>query len=126
MYETHNGYLFVSETPLGHAIIAALSDDLRRPPWRGSPHPMAGHCYVASEAFWHLMGGPSSGFTPQVIRHEGATHWFLKDTRGGIVDLTASQFETPVPYDQARGCGFLTRQASQRARTLILRVMEED
>ena len=33
------------------ALIAeSLTDDLRRPPWRGSPNPLAGHCYVASEA----------------------------------------------------------------------------
>jgi hypothetical protein len=99
-----------------------LTDELRRAPWRGSPNPLAGHCYVASEAVWHMSGGTESGLTPQVIRHEGATHWYLRRSDGEIIDPTASQFQTPVPYEQGRGCGFLTKAPSKRAQVVINRV----
>ena len=106
------------------AIISALTDDLRRKPWKGNPNPLAGHCYVASEAFYHLMGGAKAGFIPQVIRHEGSTHWYLKDKSGIIHDLTAGQFKTPVPYDQGKGCGFLTLLPSKRAQIVMQRVID--
>lgn len=101
-------------------VQATLTDDLRRPPWRGSPDPLAGHCYVASEALYHL-GLREQGYRPMFIRHEGSPHWFL--ARGTeVVDATASQFRTPVPYSQAKGKGFLTREPSRRARILMSRL----
>jgi len=45
-----------------------LSDDLRRPPWKGDPNPLAGHCYVASEALYHLLGDK---WKPEHVKHEG-------------------------------------------------------
>jgi hypothetical protein len=57
-----------------------------------------------------------------VIRHEGGTHWYLKNsTTGKIVDLTSSQFRQPVPYESGRGVGFLTLKPSKRARIVIRR-----
>lgn len=103
------------------AIISALTDDLRRKPWKGNANPLAGHCYVASEALYHLTG---KTMTPQVIRHEGSTHWYLKDKSGTIHDLTAGQFKTPVPYHQGKGCGFLTKLPSKRAQIVIGRVID--
>lgn len=103
-------------------IVHALTDDLRRAPWKGSPNPLAGHCYVASEAAYHAMGGAASGYVPQTIQHEGGPHWYLrKASDGTILDLTAGQFKTPVPYAKGRGCGFLTRQPSKRARIVLQR-----
>ena len=98
----------------------ALTDDLRRAPWKGSPSRYAGHCYVASEALYHLMG--RDGLTPQNIRHEGASHWYLLADDGTILDPTADQFSTPVPYEAGRGKGFLTKQPSKRAQEVIRRV----
>ncbi len=97
-------------------------DDLRRAPWKGSANFMAGHCYVASEALWHALGGMASEWRPQVVRHEGATHWFLRSLRTAeVLDITRDQFKTPVPYEAAHGCGFLTRDPSKRARELLFR-----
>jgi hypothetical protein len=113
----------VNLTRLSRAIVGALTDELRRAPWKGAANPLAGHCYVASEAAWHLLGGPASGWTPCVVRHEGATHWFLR--RGpAILDLTRSQFRSEVPYRAARGCGFLSSHPSARARVVIERAKE--
>jgi hypothetical protein len=100
-----------------------LSDDLRHPQYQGNPNPHAGHCYVASEAYYHLAGGKGAGLHPMFIHHEGEPHWFLRDDKGKNIDLTSSQFKTPVPYDQAKGKGFLRgEEPSKRARTLIDRV----
>lgn len=96
-----------------------LSDDLRKKPYRGNANPVAGHCYVASEALFHRLGGKSAGWTPQSIQHEGGPHWYLKHQDGTILDATADQFETPVPYEQGRGCGFLTRQPSKRTQAVL-------
>lgn len=103
-------------------LLDYLTDDLRRPPWRGHPNPLAGHCYVVSEVLYHLAGGRQSGLTPQFIQHEGQPHWFLRASDGAVIDPTAKQFETPVPYDLAKGCGFLTRGPSKRAQILLDRI----
>jgi len=103
-------------------LFIALTDDLRRPPYAGSPNPLAGHCYHATEALWHLLGRPD-GLYPHVVRMpSGETHWYLAGPYGRV-DLTFAQYAEPVPYHCGRGCGFLTRQPSKRAQTVIDRVL---
>jgi hypothetical protein len=110
------------EAQLVEKLRSVLTPDLLKPMWRDRQHPMAGHCYVASEAIYHLLGGREAGYTPQVIQHEGGAHWFLRGAEGEIIDPTADQFSTPVPYEQGRGVGFLTRQPSKRACVVIERL----
>jgi hypothetical protein len=97
------------------------SDDLRRAPWRGSANPYAGHCYVASETLYHLLGGPSSDLRPATVKIHDVVHWFLEGP-GVILDPTADQFNHKVPYEEARRRGFLTKKPSRRAQELIRRV----
>lgn len=108
------------------AIPATLTRDLLRPSYRAKvaagANPLTGHCYVACEAIYHLCGGKDSGLRPQTIQHEGGPHWFLRDADGSVVDPTAAQFSTPVPYENGRGCGFLTREPSKRAQVVIDRI----
>lgn len=107
------------------AIVAELSPDLLKPQYlrMRNRNRYTGHCYVASEALFYLSGGRASGLTPQVIRHEGGVHWYLKRASDGrIFDLTWRQFSTPVPYAEGRGCGFLTRKPSKRCQILLRRV----
>src|SRR5689334_21414353 len=73
------------EERLVASIREALSPDLLKPNWQGSAHPMAGHCYVASEALYHLLGGKEAGLKPQVIQHEGGPHWFLRGSDGRLI-----------------------------------------
>lgn len=83
------------------------------------------HCYGASEAIYHLMGGKEAGLTPMQIEHEGTSHWYLRwETKIGTlyIDPTASQFKTPVPYEKGRGRGFLTKKASNKSRVVFTRV----
>lgn len=104
-------------------VQGSLTDDLRKPQYRGKENCLAGHCYVASEALYHLLGGQKSGWVPHSIQHEGGPHWYLKHKHSGaILDPTASQFESPVPYDQGRGRGFLTKIPSKRTQTVLDRV----
>ena len=83
-----------------------------------------GHCYVASEVAYYLLGGKEGGWTPQYIKHLGCPHWFLKHRSGFILDLTKNQFQSPVPYYKARGKGFLTKLPSKRAKMLLKRIDE--
>ena len=81
---------------------------------------MTGNCYVTSEAVYHLLGGKAAGWKPKTVRHEGAVHWWIEHEGGMRIDLTASQFETPPPYESGVGRGFLTKQPSKRAAALML------
>lgn len=79
-----------------------------------------GNCYAVSEAVYHITGGQAGPWRPQTVRHEGGTHWYLKHLQTGIVlDLSAWQFKTPVPYDQGVGRGFLTKQPSKAGMAMI-------
>ena len=120
--ETDKRYVVAPINRLGRAIRAVLTPDLLRPEYRGGSRPFAGHCYVATEAYYHMVGGKNAGYKPMKLRHENSTHWYLVGPNDLIVDLTAEQFETPVPYSDGRGCGFLTSAPSLRARTVIDRV----
>ena len=101
-----------------------LSDcyDLRRPRYRGNPHPLSGHCYVASEALFHVLKGLGYTVKPMFIRHEGEPHWYLQVDGVGVVDPTAGQFTSAPDYSAGRGRGFLTTEPSKRAETLLQRV----
>lgn len=85
-----------------------------------------GNCYVASEALYHLLGGKEAGWKPMMVKHEGDTHWFLKHTSGLIIDPTVSQFKESPPYEEARGCGFLTKQPSKRAQNLMQKIVWQE
>lgn len=93
------------------AVRDCLTDDLLKPPFTG-------HCYVASEALYHLLGGKEAGYRPVNLRHENVSHWWLEGP-SGVLDPTADQFQTPVPYEGGRGRGFLTKEPSKRAQKLI-------
>lgn len=88
---------------------------------------MTGHCFVATNAFWHATGGPQGKYQPRQVRVEGESHWFLVDDRGHVVDLTASQFSTPVPYAQGRRVGMRARpggdaRPTERAQAVLDRI----
>ena len=113
----------INPNKLAALIAESLTDDLRRPPWRGSPNPLAGHCYVASEAAWHLLGAASSGWRPTFIKHQGVSHWYLTNKDNDeILDITAGQFDEAPDYSSGIGKGFLTKAPSKRAATLLKRI----
>lgn len=105
-----------------------LTQELLREPYRSrvaaGAHPLTGHCYVACEALYSLLGGEAAGYTPMCQKHEGGPHWWLRGPSGEVIDPTAAQFSSLVPYELGRGKGFLTREPSRRARVVIGRIEE--
>lgn len=97
---------------------------------RNKLNPMAGHCYIASEAYFHLAGETVG---PCVLKvnlgtkkfPEWSTHWFLETPMGVVIDITAAQFKRKLEYSLAKRCGFLTKGPSKRAQVLIERVKHE-
>jgi hypothetical protein len=89
-------------------------------------HKTEGHCYVAAEAIYHLLGGRSNGWEafvlPKIVLTNN-THWWIKNKyTGTIVDPTKEQFGgDPIPYDKGKKCGFLTSSPSKRARVVLER-----
>ena len=71
----------------------------------GECNPLTGFCRVTTETLWEAVSRlEDSGFNykPCRVVHGGGPHYFLRDTDNGhIIDLTAGQFEDPVPYDAA-------------------------
>lgn len=79
---------------------------------------VSGKCYIASEAAQYILG--KDKWKPCVVHHEGGTHWFLRNRlTDEILDLTSSQFKSPVPYNKGRGCGFLTKNPSKKTQELL-------
>ncbi len=113
---------------LSAAIRAALTPDLIRPKYRGHDNnPMYGHCYVASEALFHMLGGWGSPY--QAVRGKdetGDVHWWLEHKiTGHRYDVTADQFYSigrKPPYANGRAGPFLTKQPSKRAQIVLERV----
>lgn len=105
------------------AIRANLGPHVLRSDWRKrrpvNAAPSWGCCYVASEAAYHALGGAKSGLRVMHVAHEGAPHWYLTDADGRVIDPTADQFSSPVPYVEAKGKGFLTTAPSKRASSLL-------
>jgi hypothetical protein len=104
-------------------IQSVLTPDLLKPEWRidWSPdNPLHGHCYAASEALYHLLGGKRAGW----MATHGEGHWWLENrSTGERLDPTAGQYQDrEPPYDMGRRAGFLTKKPSQRAQTIIDRV----
>ena len=75
----------------------SLSPELRNKKWRAlsekETNAVAGHCYVAAEALYHLLGGKDQGWVPHYLNHKvwptgldpEETHWFIRNTRNGQV-----------------------------------------
>ncbi|WP_315922169.1 hypothetical protein [Mesorhizobium sp. SP-1A] len=126
----------IATADLVRYVQQSLTHDLLTPKWRkivgDSAALFKGHCYAASEAIYHILGGSENGWVPQIVNHarwpeglgQGQTHWYLKNKNTGeIIDATAEQFSPLlVNYENATGCGFLTSAPSKRARIIMDRV----
>jgi hypothetical protein len=122
IFDAH-GHIQRGSKNLVRQVQGALTPELLHPEHPGGKGPLAGHCYVATQALWHLMGGAQSGYTPHSGPAPGGdTHWWLVQQKTGkVLDPTSSQFPR---YDYAKGTGrgFLTKDPSQRARVVMSRV----
>jgi len=104
----------------------SLSPDLLVGRWKKQVKKLDGHCYIAAEALWHLLGRVDYFPYFAVYKDEGgrATHWWLvnKHTKK-IVDPTKEQYlPDDPPYHLGKRGGFLTKLPSKRAKLVISRV----
>ena len=106
-------------------VRSKLTNYLRRAPWKGNPNKMAGHCYVASEALFFLLGGKQAGWKPIYLKVGGESHWFLKHKSGLVLDATEDQFCQLVDHAKGKGKGFSTPGAvpAKRAKTVMNSVL---
>lgn len=109
---------------LATSVIENLKNEDRQSKYRGRENPLAGHCYVASEVLYHLLGGKLSGWKPCSIRVGNVVHWYLEHSKYGILDATAGQFHGPIDYRAGRSRGFLTRAPSKRSRVVMERMKD--
>lgn len=116
-------------TKLRKAIQANLSPDLLSSQYskQYNNHFTTGHCYVATEAAFHILGGYDSDWGIRLIQRkhlQGETHWYLMNWKSSLIfDPTSEQFgHSYIPYERSTGGGFLTLQPSLRAVELIRRI----
>lgn len=123
------------------AIQKVLTPDLLNAKWAArnaepGADPLTGYCYPAAEALYYLLGGKQAGWKPVVLSHkdwpeglpeEDDTHRFLEHEDGTIADPSAGQFgKLKIPYEKGRGSGFMTKDPSKRAQTILERLGVED
>ena len=116
-------------TALVEAIKLSLTPDLLKPEYRkeNADNPMFGHCYVASEAFYHMMDQKHLrvcyGKDERNITH----WWILNETLHLRIDPTCDQYYSQgliPPYHNQKKASFLTNEPSKRAKVVIDRVLE--
>ena len=93
-------------------IQSVLTPDLLKGIWkRETENKLEGHCYIATESLYWLLGGPESVWKPYVLSHKtwpdglnvGETHWFLKNNIGEILDPTKEQFgDLEIDYNKGK------------------------
>lgn len=117
-------------------IKSVLTIELLQKKYRGKnlKNPLFGHCYVASEALYHLIR--SLSFNDHLLEYkpcrgrdsDNITHWWLQDNEGKILDPTAEQYTSQSkvpPYHKGLRGPFLTRIPSKRALIVIERVKKK-
>jgi hypothetical protein len=123
------------ERVLFEAIRDAISKDvkgfyLKQPQVKSfTTNRFAGYCYVASEAFFHMIN--CRGYKPMFLSLPDdydslfTTHWFILSPDSYMIDLTAEQFKTVPPYELAIEKGFLTKKPCKRTKALITSVEKQ-
>ena len=108
-------------------IQKCLSPDLLKKEYRAenATNPMFGHCYVASEVLYHMLGPDK--YSAACGRDErGIVHWWIVDkVTGEVHDATADQYLSKSlipPYAKGRRTGFLTKGPSKRAQIVLARM----
>ena len=91
--------------------------ELIKEKYRDSSRPLFGHCYTATEVYYHAIG-KADGFVPHCMQIPEGTHWFLKNpVTEEIIDLTCGNIK--YDYSQSRHVPFQTRRPSKRAQFIL-------
>jgi hypothetical protein len=89
------------------------------------PHPVTGHCFVATHAAYRLIG-KGHGLEPHYCNLDGGgTHWWLwNQFSGEYLDPTFEQASQPFPYNNGRlNTGYIKRE-KRRSGELVRRVLQ--
>lgn len=122
--------IFASMDDAIEAIRKNLTDDLLKPEYKENDrrHPMFGHCFVATEALYHLTGKKYGIYCGK--DDEGITHWWLQDALGQRYDPTADQYTDlgkQPPYHNGKKSGFMLTynkgEPSNRCKVLLERIL---
>ena len=104
-----------------------VHEQIKRGQYKRNSNPVAGLCYVASEAVYHLSEDPLQPMTVRFGSLPGDTHWWLtnpaEDDR--IIDVTGGQFDEHAlfsVYSAGRRAAFLTKYPSKRCRLILDRI----
>lgn len=95
---------------------------LRHKKYKSNHHPLAGHCYIAAEAYYYSLPlNERASYVPCCLSlGELGSHWFLKHrVSGKVIDLTGDQFLQPVDHSRGVNKGFLTSKPSKRAQIIL-------
>ena len=119
--ETYRSIVSVVQTALSPSLLKKEYLD------ENAKNPMFGHCYVASEAIFHLL--PKCKLQPYYGKDKrNITHWWLVDERHDIrIDATADQYYSQglePPYEAGVRASFLTNDPSKRCRKVMQHVLE--
>lgn len=111
---------------LGYNIVNNLTPDLLNKHYAEQDHPLSGHCYVASETYYHLSPDKKKlvpVYCSYRVNEETGTHWWLENKETGErIDLTAKQFDKDFRnqlYSKGQRSGFLTKRPCKRTQKLI-------
>ena len=117
------------EHKLIEKILNHLSPDLLKKEYVDDNinNPLYGHCYVATETYYHLMSDSKSNYKPCVLKKDNINHWYLKNIKSNqIIDITKNQFDDEIDYNKGRFCSFLTKNPSKRSKILIERIVNDN
>ena len=107
---------------VARAVRDSLTPDVRQKGTRASTEDGdTGFCYVASEAIWHLLGGPDSAYVPHRIVHERRSHWYLMNPAGSVIDVTVGQFRRCPQHESGARRAFIHPTPSKRAQLVMTR-----
>ena len=117
----------VNITQLINTIKSYLVPNLLKSEYReqNKSNPMYGHCYVATEALYHLLGEYrlNETFKPFQAKDENnISHWWLQNDVNEIIDITSDQYTSVgrlPPYINGRPRQFMFPSPSKRSRNVI-------
>lgn len=106
--------------------VAHIKGSRMKAMWK-EDRPTINYCYVACEfAYWYACRDNRSSwkvYTCNIPSLPGIKHWFMKNSLGEVIDLTADQFDNhaEIDYNNSRRSGFIQSGCigpSRRARLL--------
>jgi hypothetical protein len=110
-------------------IMKHLTPDLLPKKWieRNASNPTFGHCHTASACLQKIFSSKNIKLH-HGLDDEGIWHWWVVDSKGQLIDLTADQYYSvgrKPPYDVGKKASMLGFAYRTRTLTLLDKVTKE-